>query len=71
MDEPEDWAVRCREAMELLSLYGPEGSRVRDPRVAEALAVEEYPLAHQKPMKVLVRLMRETDKEWKQNNPRL
>ncbi|KAL0574300.1 hypothetical protein V5O48_007658 [Marasmius crinis-equi] len=55
----------CHETLHLLSLYGPEGTRLQDPRIVKEMDNKEQPKNGAKPIKRFLRLLREIDGEWK------
>ncbi|KAJ7594429.1 hypothetical protein C8J56DRAFT_854635 [Mycena floridula] len=58
-DEAGRYATECTATLSLLQLYGPEGTRLRDPAVMDMIADESNPIANAKPIKRLLRLLRE------------
>ncbi|KAL0571147.1 hypothetical protein V5O48_010802 [Marasmius crinis-equi] len=54
----------CLETLHLLSLYGPEGTRLQDPRIVKEMDNKEQPKHGAKPIKRFLRLLREIDREW-------
>lgn len=63
------FAQDCTETLRLLGLYGPEGSRLQDPRVSDMIADDTLPVYNAKPIKRLVRLLREIDEAWLKEHP--
>jgi hypothetical protein len=65
---PTAWGEACTETLKLVSLYGPGGSRLEDPRVADM--IDEPPVVttgiH---MREFLKLLRQIDSEWDNNHP--
>lgn len=61
---PEKWASDCTETLKLLELYGPGGSRFQSPAVKNMIDDETDPPYNAKPIKRLLRLLREIDQEY-------
>lgn len=61
---PEKWASDCTETLKLLELYGPGGSRLQNPAVKKMIDDETDPPYNAKPIKRLLRLLREIDEEY-------
>ncbi|KAK0241723.1 hypothetical protein EDD85DRAFT_1020467 [Armillaria nabsnona] len=61
---PEKWASDCTETLKLLELYGPGGSRLQSPAVKKMIDDETDPPYNAKPIKRLLRLLREIDEEY-------
>ncbi|KAF9066169.1 hypothetical protein BDP27DRAFT_1449886 [Rhodocollybia butyracea] len=55
----------CFETLHLLSLYGPDGTRLQDSRVQGMLEDESTPEKHRKPQKLFLKLLREIDEKWR------
>lgn len=62
------FAADSEEMLRLLDWYGPDGSRLQDQRVMEMLADQTLPIANAKPIKRLVRLLRDIDQSWQQRS---
>jgi hypothetical protein len=56
------WDADCAETLHLVALYGPDGTRCEDSRATDAIEGVASPTG--KPAKWLLRLLREIDKEW-------
>ncbi|KAK0485866.1 hypothetical protein IW261DRAFT_1328932, partial [Armillaria novae-zelandiae] len=61
---PEKWASDCTETLKLLELYGPGGSRFQSPVVQSMIDDETEPPYNAKPIKRLLRLLRDIDQEY-------
>lgn len=63
IDDPK-FAADCKETLEFLDFYGPLGRRGEDPRVIAVLN-DQAPVAYNaKPIKRLLRLLREVHEDW-------
>ncbi|KAK1225705.1 hypothetical protein PQX77_011325 [Marasmius sp. AFHP31] len=54
----------CMQTLELLDLYGPEGTRSQDPQVIQDLQNEETPSANANLPKRFLKLLRRVDADW-------
>lgn len=63
------WGDDCTETLKLLALYGPDGTRCVDGRVIEMIKDTSPPGYNAKPIKRLLRLLREIDKGWIEAHP--
>jgi len=57
------WGSDCSETLDLLELYGPNGKRYNDRRIIDMIQNESGP-AKGRPVKRLLRLLRQIDKDW-------
>lgn len=68
--DPDKVSANCSETLRLLSLYGPEGTRLKDLRVQEMLEDNDKPTDLRiKPQKRFLRLLRDIDEKWKEEHP--
>ena len=67
-DDDGKFASNCKETLQLLSLYGEEGSRGQDPEVIKLLQ-ETTLLYNAKPIKRLLKLLREAHTKWCNEHP--
>lgn len=71
-ENPEDrdkLIKNCPETLRLLSLYGHKGERLEDPRVVQMVNDHSAPEYNAKPIKRLLRLLREIDENWVKEHP--
>jgi hypothetical protein len=59
------WGAECTETLELLELYGPDGERYEDERIAGMIEDTSTPMG--RPVKRLLRLLKQIDKDWERN----
>ncbi|KAJ7178427.1 hypothetical protein C8R43DRAFT_458456 [Mycena crocata] len=59
----------CSETLHLIGLYGAEGQRLQDPDVGEKAKDETEPSYNEKPIKRLLRLLRQVDEKWLTAHP--
>ncbi|KAH7874704.1 uncharacterized protein C8R40DRAFT_1107651 [Lentinula edodes] len=64
LSDPDKIYSNCVETLKLISLYGPEGTRLQDVRVQEMMKDESTPEKYSKPQKRFLRLLREIDEKW-------
>ncbi|KAJ2928314.1 hypothetical protein H1R20_g8787, partial [Candolleomyces eurysporus] len=68
VDEDGRFASNCTETLNLLKLYGKGGERGEHPEVVKLLEDQSFAY-NAKPIKRLLRLLREVDKKWIQEHP--
>ncbi|KAG5731971.1 hypothetical protein E4T56_gene18243 [Termitomyces sp. T112] len=67
--EDPKFSSNCVETLHLLELYGENGRHYRDPRVIEIAKDTSMPEYNAKPIKRLLHLMQDIDKEWQEEHP--
>lgn len=65
----EKWGLDCTETLNLLSFYGPDGSRLVDTRIVEMMSDKTPPGLNAKPAKRFLRLLRQIDQDWLDQHP--
>lgn len=68
IEEPE-FLTACIETLALFELYGPDGKRLKDKRVAAMIEDKSRPEYNSKPIKRMLHLMRDIDEQWKKVHP--
>ncbi|KAJ7703093.1 hypothetical protein B0H17DRAFT_86354 [Mycena rosella] len=63
------YMLDCGETLRLMALYGPEGQRLQDPEVVEKANDDSDPAYNTKPIKRLLKLLRQVDDRWVAANP--
>ncbi|KAF8893958.1 hypothetical protein BD779DRAFT_1504467 [Infundibulicybe gibba] len=67
--EDPNYGSHCTETLALLSLYGSGGRRLENRKVIDLVNDKSIPAPNSKPIKQLLRLLREIDTEWKDKHP--
>jgi hypothetical protein len=63
---PQDWADKYLPCLELMSLYGPEGTRHQHPAIVAEM--EDRSRAHGNPLERVRKKLLEIDTEWENTN---